>query len=132
MLKRNSPCDASATPHEIITTIIANFLLGSAMRNVHEMSRMATGVNAWMYTFELWKAQMMKNKMNLEHLNVGYAEIEVGGVTQDQRGAEQKSDGQDRPQENIFSNVYVLRTVNEVGCPLKHSRADSLQVMNCQ
>jgi len=45
-LKFSSPWDVSATPVEIISTMIANFLFGSWMRNDQEISRMATGVNA--------------------------------------------------------------------------------------
>ena len=46
-LKRSSPREASATPDEIMNTMTARRLLGSWMRKVHEMSRMATGVNAY-------------------------------------------------------------------------------------
>ncbi len=51
-LNRSSPLDARATPDEIMNTITASFLLGSWIRKVHEIRRMATGVNAlsiWMY-----------------------------------------------------------------------------------
>ena len=41
-----SPPLASATPAEIMSTIKARRLLGSDMRNAHEMRRMATGLNA--------------------------------------------------------------------------------------
>jgi hypothetical protein len=46
-LKRNSPCDARATPDEIMKTMMANLRLGSWIRKVHEIRRMATGVNAY-------------------------------------------------------------------------------------
>lgn len=45
-LKRSSPREASATPQEIISTITARRLLGSWIRNVQEMSNIATGTNA--------------------------------------------------------------------------------------
>jgi len=46
-LKRNSPCDARATPDEIMKTMMANLRLGSWIRVVHEIRRIATGVNAY-------------------------------------------------------------------------------------
>ena len=45
-LKRSSPREASETPAEIMNTITARRLLGSLIRNDHEMSRIATGLNA--------------------------------------------------------------------------------------
>lgn len=45
-LNLNSPLLANATPQEIMNTMTANRLLGSCIRNVHEIKRMATGVNA--------------------------------------------------------------------------------------
>jgi hypothetical protein len=46
-LKRNSPCDARATPDDIIKTMMASLRLGSWIRVVHEIRRIATGVNAY-------------------------------------------------------------------------------------
>lgn len=46
-LKRSSPCEARATPDEIMKTMTASFLLGSWRRNVHWMRRIATGVKAY-------------------------------------------------------------------------------------
>lgn len=45
-LNLSSPWEARATPVEIMRMMTANFLFGSCRRNVHEMRRMATGVNA--------------------------------------------------------------------------------------
>jgi len=46
-LKWSSPWEARATPVDIMRTMTASFLLGSWMRNVQEISRIATGVKAW-------------------------------------------------------------------------------------
>ena len=51
-LNRSSPLEARATPEEIIRTMTPSFLLGSWIRKVHEIRRMATGVKAlsiWIY-----------------------------------------------------------------------------------
>jgi hypothetical protein len=47
-LNLSSPFEASATPAEIMNTIMASFLLGSCNLNVQEIKRIATGVNACM------------------------------------------------------------------------------------
>lgn len=46
-LNLSSPFEARATPAEIINTITASLRFGSAIRNVHEMMRIATGVKAY-------------------------------------------------------------------------------------
>lgn len=45
-LKWSSPWEARATPVEIMKTMTASFLLGSWIRNVQEINRIATGVKA--------------------------------------------------------------------------------------
>lgn len=59
-------------------------------------------------------------------MNIRNTEIEIRRIAQNERGAEEETDGQDGAQEHIFRDVHILRTVNEVRCPLQHSRADGL------
>jgi hypothetical protein len=58
-----SPWLVSATPILIISTMIPKFLDGSWMRNVHEMIRMATGVNAC--TMALFNERKIKESRGL-------------------------------------------------------------------
>lgn len=44
--KRSSPREARATPVEIRITMVPSFLLGSWIRNIQEIRRIDTGVNA--------------------------------------------------------------------------------------
>jgi hypothetical protein len=122
-LKRNSPREASATPEDIIKTMTANFRLGSWMRKVQDIMRIATGVNA------CGNMEMLDRKKGagggragettcLEHLDVGYAEIEIRSIAEDETCAKEKADGENRPNKHVLREMDILCAVEEASCPL--------------
>jgi hypothetical protein len=126
-LKRNSPCDARATPDEIMKTMTASLRLGSWIRVVHEMRRIATGVNAYANGLnqEMIAAEGKRGHY-LEHLYVGHTEIEVGGVAQDETSTEEKSYGENGAHKHVFRKVHLLRSIKEMRRPFQYARADCL------
>jgi hypothetical protein len=67
-----------------------------------------------------------KRGPHLEHLYVGHAEIEVGGVAQDETSAEEKSYGENGAHEHVLCKVHVLRAIKEMRRPFEYARADCL------
>jgi len=63
---------------------------------------------------------------HLEHLDVGHAEIEVGGVTQDEASAEKKADGEDRAHKHVLCEVDIFRAIEEARRPLQYAGASCL------
>ena len=70
-------------------TIMASFLFGSCNLNVQEISRIATGVNAYGQCDEGYSPYEWCKIRHLEHLNVCHREIEVGCVTENKRCTEE-------------------------------------------
>ena len=44
----------------------------------------------------------------LEHLDIGYAEIEIRSIAEDETCAEEKADGENRPNKHVFRKVDIL------------------------
>lgn len=83
--------------------------------------RIATGVNAY------WKMEMLEKGRGggragvttcLEHLDVGYAEIEIRSIAEDETCAKEKADGENRPNKHVLRKMDILCAVEEVSCPL--------------
>lgn len=62
----------------------------------------------------------------LEHLYVGHAEIEVGGVAQDKTTAEEQSYWENGAHEHVLRKVHLLCAVKQARRPFQYARADSL------
>jgi hypothetical protein len=58
-----------------------------------------------------------KRRPCLKHLYVGYAEIEVGGVAQDETTAEEKSYWENGAHEHVLRKVHLLCTVKQARRP---------------
>lgn len=80
-LNLSSPWEARATPIDIIKTIMASLLFGSWIRNVQDMRRIATGVNA--YDRENAARRGEQHINYLEHLDVGDAKVQISSIAED-------------------------------------------------
>ena len=75
---------------------------------------------------ESQRRKQKRGALDLEHLDVGDAEIEVGGVAKDEASAEKKADGEDGTDEHVLCEVDVLRAIEEARRPLEYARAGCL------
>ena len=66
----------------------------------------------------------------LEHLNEWHTEVKVRLVAKNQATAEQESNGEDRAQKDVFRDIDVLDTIEQIGGALKDSCTDSLYDRN--
>lgn len=67
-----------------------------------------------------------KGVAHLEHLDVGHAEIKVGGVTQDEASAEENAYGEDRAHKHLLGEVDIFCAIEEACRPLQYARASCL------
>lgn len=58
---------------------------------------------------------------HLQHLNVSHAEVEVGGVAENEGCAEQQAYGQDGAQEHLLRYVNILGTVKQMRGSLQNA-----------
>lgn len=56
----------------------------------------------------------------LQHLDVSNREIQIRSVAEDERSAEEKTDGENRPEEHILGDMYVFCSIYQVRCTLEH------------
>ena len=94
-------------------TIRESFLFGSWMRKAHEISRMATGVNAFQ-TIKPVRASGGKERKkgaDLEHLYVRHAEVEICGIAENEASREQEAYRQDGLYEHVFGHTNVIGAV---------------------
>lgn len=68
----------------------------------------------------------IKRGAHLKHLDVGHAEIEVGGITQDEASAEEKADGEDRTHKRVLCEVDIFCSIEEACRPLQYACASCL------
>ncbi len=68
---------------------------------------------------ESQRRKQKRGAPDLEHLDVGDAEIEVGGVAEDEASAEKKADGEDGADKHVLCEVDVLRAIEEARRPLE-------------
>jgi hypothetical protein len=69
--------------------------------------------------------------MHLEHLDVCYAQVEVGCVAKDKRCTEEQTDGKDRAQEHILGNVHIFCAVQEMGRSRQDAGSNGLWQNDC-
>lgn len=63
----------------------------------------------------------------LEHLNVRYAQIEIGSVAEDKTAGEEHPNRQNGLEEHILAHMNVLGSVEEVCCALQYAGSNGCE-----
>ena len=62
----------------------------------------------------------------LEHLYVGHAEIEIGGIAQDETTTEEKTYWENGAHKHVLREVHLLRAIKQARRPFQYARAGGL------
>lgn len=69
-----------------------------------------------------------KTKTDLEHLDVGYAQIKICRVAENQTAREHDADRQDGLDEHVLCDSDVLGSIEQVRCPLQNAGTNGLRI----
>lgn len=96
------------------------------MRNVHEISKIATGVKACDISVSETFPSVVTNwaLTYLEHLDVSNTQVEVRCVAENQATREQQAYRQDGAEEHVLRHTYILDAVQQIGRLLQYPCTD--------